>query len=94
MRTIYELQQQRELLKEQIAQNLDLLIGSISTKGPRRPGFNLTFKLDGVTRTRHIRVADLEKVRLMTACHKKLKGLIQKLSDLNWKILTLQSEQS
>jgi hypothetical protein len=92
MKTVYELQQQRELLKERIANSLDLLIGSISTKGPKRPGFNLTFKLDGVTRTRHIRLADLEKVRLMTSRHKKLKALIQKLSDLNWKILTLQSE--
>ena len=92
MKTVYELQQQRELLAKQIADNLDLLIGSVSTKGPKRPGFNLTFKLDGVTRTRHIRVADLEKVHLMIARHKKLKTLIQKLSDLNWKILTLQSE--
>lgn len=92
MRTVYELQQQRELLKSQIADNLDLLIGSVSTKGPKRPGHNLTFKLQGVTRTRHIRVRDLEKVRLMTARHQKLKGLIHKLSDLNWKILTLQSE--
>jgi hypothetical protein len=93
MRTVYELQQQRELLAAQIAENLDLLIGSVSTKGPKRPGHNLTFKLNGVTRTRHIRVGDLEKVRLMTARHQKLKGLIHKLSDLNWQILTLQSER-
>jgi hypothetical protein len=91
-RTVYELQRRRELLGEQIAANLDLLIGSVSTKGPSRPGFNLTFKLDGVTRTRHIRVQNLEKVRLMTERHKKLKQLIQQLSDLNWRILTLQSE--
>lgn len=91
-RTVYELQQQRQLLGEQIAQNLELLIGSVSTKGPKRPGFNLTFKHEGVTRTRHIRAADLEKVRLMTVRHKRVKLLIQKLSDLNWKILTLQSE--
>jgi hypothetical protein len=92
MKTVYELQQQRELLKSQIADNLDLLIGSVSTKGPKRPGHNLTFKLEGVTRTRHIRVGDLEKVRLMTARHQKLKSLIHRLSDLNWQILTLQSE--
>jgi hypothetical protein len=92
MKTVYELQQQRELLKAQIADNLDLLIGSVSTKGPKRPGFNLTFKLQGITRTRHIRAADLQKVQLMTARHKKLKALISKLSDLNWKILSLQSE--
>jgi hypothetical protein len=91
-RTVYELQQRRQLLADQIAQNLDILIGSVSTKGPKRPGFNLTFKLDGVTRSRHIRVENLEKVQLMTTRHKKLKQLIQQLSDLNWQILTLQSE--
>ena len=92
-RTAYELRQQRELLARQIVDNMDLLIGSVSTKGPKRPGFNLTFKHEGVTRTRHIRACDLEKVRLMTARHKKLKALVQKLSDLNWKILCLESEK-
>lgn len=91
-RTVYELQQRRQLLADQIARNLDILIGSVSAKGPQRPGFNLTFKLDGVTRSRHIRVENLKKVRLMTERHKTLKALIQQLSDLNWQILTLQSE--
>jgi hypothetical protein len=91
-KTVYELQRTRELLCQQIADHLDCLIGSVSTKGPKRPGFNLTFKLEGVTRTRHIRKQDLEKVRLMTARYKKLKRLIQKLSDLNWLILPRQSE--
>jgi hypothetical protein len=91
-RTVYELQRRRELLCDRIAANLDILIGSVSTKGPARPGFNLTFKLNGVTRSRHIRKEDVEKVRLMTDRHKTLKRLIQQLSDLNWEILTLQSE--
>lgn len=91
-KTVYELQQTRELLCRQIAEHLNILIGSVSTKGPKRPGFNLTFKLDGVTRTRHIRKEDLEKVRLMTARYKKLKVLVHKLSDLNWLILSRQSE--
>jgi len=91
-KTVYELQQDRELLCQQVADHLDFLIGSVSTKGPKRPGFNLTFKLEGVTRTRHIRKQDLEKVRLMTARYKRLKKLIQKLSDLNWLILSRQSE--
>jgi hypothetical protein len=91
-RTVYELQRGRELLCRRIADHLDVLIGSVSTKGPKRPGFNLTFKLDGVTRTRHIRKEDLDKVRRMTARHKELKQLIRKLSDLNWLILTSQSE--
>ena len=91
-RAVYELQRKRQLLCDRIAANLDILIGSVSTKGPKRPGYNLTFKLDGVTRSRHIRKEDLEKVRLMTARHQTLKALIQQLSDLNWEILTLQSE--
>lgn len=91
-KTVYELQRQRELLCERIAGNLSILIGSVSTKGPKRPGYNLTFKWKGRTRTRHIRKEDEEKVRLMTARHKALKKLIQQLSDLNWEILTRQSE--
>jgi hypothetical protein len=91
-KTVYELQRRRDLLGDRITANLDILIGSVSTKGPARPGFNLTFKLDGVTRSRHIRKEDLEKVRLMTRRYKTLKRLIQQLSDLNWEILTLQSE--
>lgn len=91
-KTVYQLQQRRELLCGRIAANLDILIGSVSTKGPQRPGFNLTFKLNGVTRSRHIRKEDLEKVQLMTRRYKTLKRLIQQLSDLNWEILTLQSE--
>jgi hypothetical protein len=91
-RTVYELQQQRELLVEQMTTHLDMLIGSVTTKGPKRPGFNLTQRRDGVTHTRHIRKENLEKVRLMTARYKKLKQLIGKLSDLNWLILTRQSE--
>ena len=91
-RTAWELRQDRELLGRRIAGQLDILIGSVSTKGPQRPGFNLTFKVNGVTRSRHIRVQNLEKVRLMTARHQKLKGLIQELAELNWEILTVQSE--
>jgi len=91
-KTLYQLQHDRDLLRQQVVEHLDFLIGSVSTKGPKRPGFNLTFKLDGVTRTRHIRKQDLEKVRLMTARHKRLKRLIQKLSDLNWLILSCPTE--
>lgn len=91
-KTLYELQQRRQLLCDRITANLDILMGSVTTKGPKRPGYNLTFKIEGVTRSRHIRKEDLEKVRRMTRRHKVLKRLIQKLSDLNWEILTRQSE--
>ena len=91
-RTVYELQQRRQLLGRQVADNLEFLMGSISTKGPKRPGHNLTQKVNGVTRTRHIRVQDLDKVRVMIARHKTLKQLIRKIADLNWEILIRQSE--
>ena len=91
-KTVYQLQQRRQLLGDRIAANLDILIGSVSTKGPKRPGFNLTFKHQGITRSRHIRKENMEKVRRMTSRYKTLKRLIQQLSDLNWEILTLQSE--
>lgn len=87
-----DLLERRRVLHERIAANLDMLIGSVTTKGPKRPGFNLTSRLDGVMRSRHIRKHDLQKVRLMTARYKKLKQLIHKLSDLNWQILISQTE--
>ena len=91
-RTVYELQEQCRLLCRRVADNLDLLMGSISTKGPRRPGYNLTQTVKGRTRTRHIRVQDLDRVRLMTGRYKMVRQLLVKISDLNWRILLLQSE--
>ena len=92
--TVYELQRRREILAGKIAANLDVLAGSVTTKGPaRNAGHNLTFKVDGVTRSRHIRKCDLAKVRLMTERHKTLKRLIAEMSDLNWQILLLQSDR-
>ena len=90
--TVYELQGRRDLLAGRIAAHLDILIGSVTAKGPKRPGFNLTFRVEGVTRTRHIRKQNLQRVRLMTRRHQQLKRLIHQLSDLNWLILTRQSE--
>lgn len=91
-KTVHQLRKRREMLHEQVVENLNILIGSVSTKGPQRSGYNLTFKLNGVTRTRHIRKENVERVRQMTQRHKALKKLIQELSDLNWEILTLESE--
>jgi hypothetical protein len=91
--TLYQLQQRRQLLGEQIAGNLDILMGSISTQGGNRAGFNLTFKRQGITRSRYIRKQDLQKVRLMTGRYQKLKLLLHELAELNWRILSLESEQ-
>ena len=62
-------------------------MGSISTKGPSRPGFNLTFKINQVTRTRHIRKELEPQIKQMTARWRRLRELLHQLSDLNWERL-------
>jgi hypothetical protein len=90
--SLWHLEQKQERLKRQISENLDFLIGSISTKGPKRAGYNLTYKVDQITKSRHIRKSVVPKVRQMIARHKKVKRLLQELSDVNWEILKRQSE--
>jgi hypothetical protein len=87
MKSYEQLRNQNETVRQEIVENLDFLMGSVSTKGPKRPGLNLTFKINQVTRTRHVR-KDLEgKVRHMTARWRRLRILLRKLSDLNWERL-------
>lgn len=87
MKSYDQLRSQNEKVRQEIVENLDFLMGSVSTKGPRRPGLNLTFKLNQVTRTRHVR-KDLEaKVHDMTARWRRLRVLLRRLSDLNWERL-------
>ena len=81
------MEKERERLREEVAECLDFLMGSVSTKGPSRPGLNLTFKINQVTRTRHIR-KDLEvQVKQMTARWRRLRVLLRRLSDANWERL-------
>lgn len=87
MKSYDQLRNQNEKVRQEIVENLDFLMGSVSTKGPKRPGLNLTFKINQVTRTRHVR-KDLEvKVQHMTARWRRLRVLLRKLSDLNWERL-------
>jgi hypothetical protein len=81
------LQKQRDDLHREIVDNLDFLMGSVSTKGPKRPGLNLTFKINQVTRTRHIRKEHEAKVKQMTLRWRRLRTLLRKLSDVNWEYL-------
>lgn len=92
MANVWNLKRKRERIKREIAQNLDILIGSVSTKGPARTGFNLTTKVDQKTVSRHIRKSLLTEVRRMIERHKKLKTLLQELSDANWELIKLESE--
>ena len=92
MTSLWHLKQKQERVKREIGENLDILIGSVSTKGPARTGFNLTTKVEQKTITRHIRKSQVEQVRRMTRRHQKLKLLIQELSQTNWEIMKRESE--
>ncbi len=92
MTSLWHLKQKQQRLKREIAENLDILIGSVSTKGPARTGFNLTTKVNQKTVSRHIRKSLVGQVRCMTRRHQKLKRLIEELSNTNWDVIKRESE--
>ena len=87
MSTTYTLKKKRERLIRRIADHMDFLIGSVSTKSLKTPAFNLTSTVNGVTKSRYIPKALLEDVRGLTKRHKTLKALIKELGDVNWKLV-------
>jgi hypothetical protein len=84
MADTYALMKRRDRLVRQIGDNLDFLIGSVSTKGLKYEAYNLTTKVDGVTKTKHIPRDMVELVRRMTDRHRQLKQLIKELGETNW----------
>jgi len=80
------------MLKEQICDNLDLLVGSV-VRSPAMMYHSLTTKVEGKTVTRYVRKGLVPKVKKMTARHKRVRMLIQKLSNVNWELLKLESEK-
>ena len=87
MKSYEALEKDRERVRQEIIENLDFLMGSVSTKGPQRPGLNLTFKINQVTRTKHIRKENETRVKHMTAKWRRLRVLLKRLSDINWERL-------
>ncbi len=81
------LMRRRDRLVRQIEDNLDFLIGSVSTKGLKYEAYNLTCKIDGVTKSKHIPKDMVKLVRRMTKRHQKLKTLIKELGEINWLLL-------
>ena len=79
------------MLKEQIGKNLDLLVGSV-VRSPAMMYHSLTTKVEGKTKTRYVRKGLVAKVKKMTDRHKRVRTLIQKLSNVNWELLKLQSK--
>ena len=79
------------MLKEQIGKNLDLIVGSV-VRSPAMMYHSLTTKVAGKTVTRYVRKGLVPKVKKMTDRHKRVRTLIQKLSNVNWELLKLQSK--
>ena len=85
----YELLRFRqEQLKRQINDALELLQGSLH-KNPSQRGYHLTLKVDQKTVTKYVRKELVPRVRAMTANHLKVRKLLQRLSEANWRLLLL-----
>ena len=82
------LQFRQEQLKRQINHALDLLQGSLH-KNPSQRGYHLTVKVDQKTVTKYVRKELVPLVRAMTANHLKVRKLLQRLSDANWRLIQL-----
>jgi hypothetical protein len=78
----------REQLQRQINAALDLLQGSLH-KNPSQRGHHLTTKVDQKTVTKYVRQELVPRVRAMTANHLKVRKLLQRLSEANWRLLQL-----
>ena len=78
----------QEQLKRQINRALDLLQGSLH-KNPSQRGYHLTVKVDQKTQTKYVRKELVPLVRAMTANHLKVRKLLQRLSEANWRLLQL-----
>ncbi len=75
-------------LQQQINQALDLLQGSLH-KNPSQRGYHLTLKVDQKTVTKYVRKELVPLVRAMTRNHLKVRKLLQRLSQANWRLLQL-----
>jgi hypothetical protein len=90
MTRIELLKKRREILKEQICNNLDLLVGSVC-KSPAMKYHNLTTKVDGKTVSKYVRKDHVSKAKKMIHRYNKVYSLILKLSKINWELLKLES---
>ena len=86
------LQFRREQLQRQINDALDLLQGSLH-KNPSQRGYHLTTKVDQKTLTKYVRKELVPQVRAMTRNHLKIRKLLQRLSEANWRLLQLPPQE-
>lgn len=84
MPSVSALKKKRVRLIGKIADNLDFLIGSVSTKGLKYEAYNLTATVNGKTKTKHIPIGMVPTVRKMAQRHRVLKELLKELAETNW----------
>ena len=82
------LQFRQQQLKRQINDALDLLQGSLH-KNPSQRSYHLTIKVEQKTLTKYVRKELVPLVRTMTRNHLKVRKLLQRLSQANWRLLQL-----
>jgi hypothetical protein len=80
----------QEQLRRQINAALNLLQGSLH-KNPSQRGYHLTIKVNQKTRTRYVRQELVPQVRAMTRNHRRVRLLLQRLSEVNWRLLQAPS---
>ena len=78
----------QQQLHRQINAALDLLQGSLH-QNPSQRGFHLTAKVEQKTVTKYVRKELVPRVRAMTRNHLKLRKLLVRLSEVNWRLLQL-----
>ena len=91
MKRIELLKNRQKLLKEEICNNLDLLVGTVN-KSPAMKYPSLTTKVNGKSVSKYIPKGIETKAKKMTLSHKKVRLFISKLSQVNWEILKLEAE--
>jgi len=82
----------RDQIKRQITSILDLLLRGSLHKNPSQRGFHLTTKVQQKTRTKYVRKELAPQVRAMTNNHLKMRQILGRLSDVNWRLLQLPPE--
>lgn len=81
----------QEQLQRQVTAALNLLQGSLH-KNPSQRGYHLTIKVNQKTITKYVRKELVPLVRAMTQNHLKVRKLLARLSDVNWRLLQLPDE--
>jgi hypothetical protein len=92
MRKIDILKRRRDRLREDIIAHLDVfLIGTVA-KSPSMAGHGLTTKVKGKTVSLYVRKGIVREAEEMTKRYTRLWLLLQKLSRVNWEMLTSERE--